>query len=119
MPLIVPPSWDKAQFKEILGTIWNEAGREIKEAKRIFIIGYSLPETDLYFKYLLYTTLSFNKNDPEIYIVDYREHEKVIRKFKDIFTEQYFKRRVKDTFLTTGVTGLINDYLRLVPSRYL
>lgn len=114
MPLIVPPSWDKTQFKEILSNIWSEAGKEIREAKRVFIIGYSFPDADLYFRYLLYTTLSFNKNDPEIYIVDIEDgYNKVASKLKDIFTETYYDRHIKDRFGRVGVTDFINQHLRL------
>ncbi len=119
MPLIVPPSWDKTQFREILGNIWKEAGKEIREAKRIFIIGYSLPDADLYFRFLLYTTLSFNRNEPEIYLIDHAGgYDNISRRLRTIFSETYFSRHFHEQFGRTGIEQFINDRLRGDPGEY-
>ena len=113
MPLLVPPSWDKTQFKDILGKIWKEAGKEIREAKRIFILGYSFPEADLYFRYLLYTTLSFNRNDPYIYIVDtHKGGAKVLNKLNELLNKTFYERFIIKTFSGEGTHGFINNVLR-------
>lgn len=52
-PLIVPPTWTKTEYHTSLKYVWKQAAKEISNAKNIFIIGYSLPETDEFFKYLL------------------------------------------------------------------
>lgn len=51
-PVIVPPAWNKADYHQLLSTIWGTSARELEEAEYIFIIGYSLPETDAFFKLL-------------------------------------------------------------------
>lgn len=51
-PVIVPPSWNKADYHEALSTIWSSAANHLSEAESIFIIGYSLPETDSFFRHL-------------------------------------------------------------------
>jgi len=51
-PVIVPPTWNKADYHQLLSTIWGKAAEELSEAEYIFIIGYSLPETDAFFKLL-------------------------------------------------------------------
>ncbi len=51
-PLIVPPTWDKGIYYELLSKIWSRAASHLGEAKSIFIIGYSLPETDMFFRLL-------------------------------------------------------------------
>jgi hypothetical protein len=53
LPLIVPPTWSKTEYHSILCNVWAQAAEEISEAKYIFIIGYSFPESDLFFRYLL------------------------------------------------------------------
>lgn len=112
MPLIVPPSWDKTQFKDVLGRIWNEAGKELKEARRIFIMGYSLPEVDLYFRYLLYTTLSYNEKDPEIFVIDWGEGaSKVINRLKEIFSPIFYERHIQEQFSHRGIEDFINSHL--------
>lgn len=51
-PVIIPPTWNKTQYHSQLSDVWRQAARELSEAKRIFVCGYSLPETDSFFRYL-------------------------------------------------------------------
>lgn len=51
-PVIVPPSWNKADYHHALSDIWAEAAKNLSEAEYIFVIGYSLPETDSFFRHL-------------------------------------------------------------------
>ena len=51
-PVIIPPTWNKADHHQALSTIWSKAAEHLGEAKSIFIIGYSLPETDAFFRLL-------------------------------------------------------------------
>jgi hypothetical protein len=51
-PVIVPPSWNKADYHQALSNIWASAATHLAEAESIFIIGYSLPETDSFFRHL-------------------------------------------------------------------
>lgn len=50
--LIVPPTWNKTSYHSILTKIWQRAAQELKQAENIYIAGYSLPETDAFFRYL-------------------------------------------------------------------
>jgi len=49
-PIIVPPSWSKNHLS--LTNVWRQAAKELSEAVNIFVIGYSLPDTDSFFRYL-------------------------------------------------------------------
>lgn len=51
-PVIVPPSWNKADYHVALSNVWASAAQHLSEAEHIFIIGYSLPETDSFFRHL-------------------------------------------------------------------
>ena len=51
-PFIVPPTWNKTDHHHAIKPVWERAAAELKEAKNIFVIGYSLPETDGFFKTL-------------------------------------------------------------------
>lgn len=51
-PVIVPPSWNKADYHQALSDVWAAAAKHLSEAEYIFIIGYSLPETDSFFRHL-------------------------------------------------------------------
>jgi NAD-dependent SIR2 family protein deacetylase len=51
-PVIVPPTWGKTSQHLNLSQVWNRAARELQSAENIFVIGYSLPPSDAFFKYL-------------------------------------------------------------------
>ncbi len=51
-PEIVPPTWNKADYHRTLSKVWSRAAKELGEAENIFVIGYSLPESDSFFRYL-------------------------------------------------------------------
>ncbi|MBN2058370.1 MAG: hypothetical protein JW782_06210 [Candidatus Saganbacteria bacterium] len=51
-PFIVPPTWNKSEYHKFLSNVWSQAAKELSDAENIFIIGFSLPETDMFFKYL-------------------------------------------------------------------
>jgi hypothetical protein len=51
-PVIVPPTWNKNSYHGQLSNVWSRAAQELSTAENIFIIGYSLPETDSFFRYL-------------------------------------------------------------------
>ena len=51
-PIIVPPSWDKSRYQSSLRSVWEQAARALDSADEIFVIGYSLPEADAFFRYL-------------------------------------------------------------------
>lgn len=51
-PVIVPPSWNKADYHQALSNVWASAAKHLAEAESIFIAGYSLPETDSFFRHL-------------------------------------------------------------------
>lgn len=50
--LIVPPTWDKTQHYHQIESVWRRAGERLSQAENVFIFGYSLPETDMFFRYL-------------------------------------------------------------------
>jgi len=51
-PVIVPPTWNKSHYHSELTNVWEEAANKLEEAENIFVMGFSLPETDIFFKHL-------------------------------------------------------------------
>jgi len=51
-PVIVPPTWNKADYHRTLSKVWSRAAKELGEAENIFVVGYSLPNSDAFFRYL-------------------------------------------------------------------
>lgn len=50
--LVIPPTWTKSEYRDSIAMIWKQAAVELSEAKNIYVVGYSLPETDSFFRYL-------------------------------------------------------------------
>lgn len=46
--VIVPPLWQKSFDEEPYQTIWQETRKTLSAVKALLVIGYSLPETDVY-----------------------------------------------------------------------
>ena len=51
-PFIIPPTWDKSIYHQELASVWSQAALDLSIAENIYVIGYSLPITDSFFKYL-------------------------------------------------------------------
>lgn len=69
-PLLVPPSWDKTEFRDVLRPVWAQALKVLERATRICIIGYSMPPIDAFFRYLLTLALARNHNLYKLVVVD-------------------------------------------------
>lgn len=52
VPVIVPPTWNKTAYHQGLSKVWNRAALELSDAENIFVSGYSLTESDSFFRYL-------------------------------------------------------------------
>lgn len=81
--VIVPPTWNKGIEAGFILPVWKQALKDLIEAGRIFIIGYSLPDSDQFFKYLLGLALSKNTALTEIHIVS--DTPKIRERFEALF----------------------------------
>ena len=68
-PELVPPTWRKV-FGNELNDVWSEALTAIESATRVIMLGFSMPETDLHFKYLLAAGLQNNVSLRQIVAVN-------------------------------------------------
>lgn len=82
--LIVPPTWNKEEYRPLLNSVWKSAADEITAAQRLVIIGYSMPETDKFFQYLLALSLQHNRVLDQVIVVnsDGAHADKIARLFK-------------------------------------
>ncbi|HEY5202724.1 MAG TPA: hypothetical protein VIJ31_17640, partial [Acidothermaceae bacterium] len=46
--VIVPPLWQKSFDDEPYQTVWTRTRKTLSSVKALFVVGYSLPETDVY-----------------------------------------------------------------------
>lgn len=83
IPVIVPPTWNKSDYHKQIATVWKRAAHELQDAEHIFIIGYSLPPTDMFFRFL-YALGTVGQNPLKSFCVYDPAKEKVSNRFKDI-----------------------------------
>lgn len=131
--LLVPPSWDKSEYQDIMRPVWARAVKELKAATRICIIGYSMPASDSFFRYLLALGLAENHQLYKLIVVDYKggrslsdfgvssvqqdenpAEETVQDKYRRILARLFAKRRFDfddqgfEMFLRRGANNLLN-----------
>lgn len=103
-PVIVPPTWAKGGQSELLGPVWAEALRALREAGRIFIIGYSMPSTDEFFRYMLALALAANEGIDKVVVVNPSSDAR--ETFEKLFHSQFGARKLKQ------VPSKIEAYVR-------
>jgi hypothetical protein len=97
-PLLIPPTWRKVFAGQLAG-VWDAAVAALKTATRIVILGYSMPETDMHFKYLLAAGLQENISLRKIFFVNpglaqAAESERLTARLFKILHKQHFERGV-------------------------
>ncbi|HEB36535.1 hypothetical protein LCGC14_0896090 [marine sediment metagenome] len=110
IPLLIPPTWNKTDYHHYIKVVWKQAAIELSEAENIFIIGYSMPETDLFFKYLLgLGTINPIKRLRKFWVFNPdRELEKRYKNIKGLGIEdfQFFSSTFKE-----AIEGIPLEYL--------
>jgi hypothetical protein len=104
-PMLLPPTWQKV-FRPQLSEVWDMAVQELRDATRITILGYSMPATDLHFKYLLAAGLEANNSIRQIWTVNVDRD--LPTRFSNVFRPEIQSRLVRyvqmdaRSFLTTA-----------------
>ena len=89
--LIVPPTWNKTSETKIR-SVWKLANDLITNSENLIFIGYSLPKTDLYVKYLLINGIQNCKNLKRIIVICHESDNSVRMRYEDFF-ESYFREK--------------------------
>jgi NAD-dependent SIR2 family protein deacetylase len=90
-PVIVPPTWAKGGRMDIFAPIWSQALQALEEAGQIFIIGYSMPDTDAFFKYMLASALKTNRMIDRIVVVN--TNREVLERYAQLFQQPFVDKR--------------------------
>jgi len=80
---IVPPTWSKGPIESEISGAWKLAYKYLTEANHIRIIGYSLPITDTYVKYLLKSAATESLNLKSIDVICMDPDHSVEKRYKD------------------------------------
>lgn len=87
--LIIPPILDKTNNYNhiVMQSLWKRAYEAIKNAKNIYIYGFSFPITDLSVVYLFKSALQ-NKQDYKIYVINTKSNiDDTKKRYNEIFGE--------------------------------
>lgn len=91
-PLIVPPTWNKTSNDEMI-PVWEMAHKLISQANELVFIGYSLPITDLYVKYLLISGIKSSYNLKKITVICPDDDKNTIKNRYENFFDENFRNK--------------------------
>ena len=110
-PVIVPPTWEKQRRRDALANVWRRAAEELHNARSIIVIGYSLPESDAFFR-LLYALGSVGPSVLDMFWVFDPDEGNVKGKFEDLLGKG--ATPVFDFFPMTFADAIVKLQLKLL-----
>lgn len=85
-PVVISPTWSKLVEKTPLAEVWKAAVDAIRDAYQIVVIGYSMPQTDTFFQYLLTLGLSNNQKLHRVVVVNTDSSDAFRSRYKRVFS---------------------------------
>jgi hypothetical protein len=87
---IVPPTWRKSLPKSVKSA-WSNSCKWISEANQIRVLGYSMPDTDVYIKYLLSAGIIQSKNIRQIDVICLDPCDHVKKRFDKLISFPHYR----------------------------
>jgi len=114
---IVPPTWNKSLRQDTLAP-WKTAHELLRRANHLRIIGYSLPESDAYVRYLLKSAAVEAPNLKTIDVICLDPDGSVEKRFKDFIDFNYyrFKNANVDKYLKDNHERHIKEFRIQAPA---
>ena len=91
-PLVIPPTWNKV-FGKLFTNVWAGAVQAISTATNIVILGFSAPETDQHFRYLMSAGLRNNISLRAVHVVDIDSGDAFRGRYLRVFRREMLARR--------------------------
>jgi hypothetical protein len=113
--LVIPPTWNKSVTPGKILEAWQIARYSLSEANHIRIIGYSLPRTDSYIKYLLKEAIinaQSSHNLKSLDIICYDPAETVMSNYRDFikFREARFvSQKIENYFSNDNLSRMCRN----------
>lgn len=83
-PVLVPPTWHKQDYHRTISGVWRRAAKELSEAENVFVLGYSLPPSDSFFRYLFALGSVGEKPLERFWVYDIDDSEAFRTRFSDL-----------------------------------
>jgi hypothetical protein len=116
-PFVIPPTWSKAVGNTPLKGIWAQAVMEIETAFQIIVIGYSMPQTDTFFQYLLTLDLAKNSKLNRVVVVDRDKFDALRERYEKVFARNLIDRGRLKFFSGCTFDTFIQSYMINVGSK--
>ena len=98
----------KSAVHEVIASQWRAAVKALDRAKKLFIVGYSFPETDVFMTRLLAEGLKHNEGLEEVTIVDIAKlTEDWVAKLHQFFNPVALQKTIY--YLSRNAKTFIND----------
>ncbi len=91
-PVIVPPTWSKSAYFKEVAHVWQAARIAFSTAENIIVMGYSLPETDAFFRYLYAIGTIGQTRIKRFWVFDPGAREPLERRFRELLGETARRR---------------------------
>ncbi len=96
--LIMPPSYLKSLNQPVISQLFSEASREIRDAKKIVFVGYSLSDADVHIKALFRKQL---RSDQEVIVVNNKKAK--------VLKNKYFALAKNMKYVQCSFEEMVND----------
>ena len=111
VPVIVPPTWNKAANSGGLHAVWKRAARELGSADNIVVIGYSMPITDTFFKYLFALGSDSDVHLEKFVVINGPHGEESEQRFKELLGPMSAKAYQYYPLVFSGARNVIEGVL--------
>jgi len=108
---IIPPTWAKAKNNEVEQE-WKSAYKRLIDANSIEILGYSLPDSDSYFKYFIKSAINNAQNLKRIRVICLDPYEDVKKRYKDLICFKDFE------FVNSNISSFLNNFANFEDDRH-
>lgn len=119
IPLIEPPLLGKTAHNQVIARQWQRAIHAIDHARKMYVIGYSFPETDLFMPKLLAEGLVCNAGLQRLEIVNSDPDESWWQRIESIFSPEWraytfkrHKRSFEGAFDVWNKVGIFGPLIR-------
>ena len=110
-PVIIPPTWNKPQYRVDLEAVWRRAAESFADAENIFVVGFSLPPTDEFFRFLYAVGAVGPARIKQFWVID--PAQEVRQRFKSLLGPP-----IQDRFKDMGSNGF-DEAIREIASTLL
>lgn len=108
LPMLVAPTWQKS-LGGYLSAVWREAVSALRTATRVVILGYSVPQTDQHFRYLLAAGLQENISLRKVLVINNDEHEQFERRLSSLFRAEHIEQKIIERVTRTVRQFLVTE----------